>query len=61
MTDLMSGSLLDEVRQLIDVARAPAADAVNAEGSVERVSVLFDVSRAVVRDAVNFEKRLLAS
>nr|WP_082913423.1 DUF1016 N-terminal domain-containing protein [Caballeronia udeis] len=31
MTDLISGSLLDDVRQLIDGARARAAAAVNAE------------------------------
>jgi uncharacterized protein (DUF433 family) len=37
------------------------ADAVKAEGSIERVAHLFEVSREIVRDAVNFEKRLLAA
>lgn len=36
------------------------ADAVKAEGSVERVTRLFDVSASVVRDAVKFEKSLAA-
>lgn len=36
-------------------------DAVNAEGSVERVARLFDVSLQAVRDAIGFEKRLLAA
>lgn len=37
------------------------ADAVKAEGSVDRVSYLYDVPPAVIRDAVNFEKSLLAA
>ena len=36
------------------------ADAVEAEGSVERVTRLYDVSASVVRDAVKFEKSLAA-
>lgn len=36
------------------------ADAVKAEGSVERVSELYDVSVAAVRDAVKFEQSLAA-
>ncbi|QAU44599.1 DUF433 domain-containing protein [Bradyrhizobium guangzhouense] len=36
------------------------ADAVKAEGSVERVSKLYDVSPSAVRDAVRFEKSLAA-
>ena len=36
------------------------ADAVKAEGSIERVSYLFEVPRDIVRDAVSFEKRLAA-
>ena len=43
------------------VPTATLADAVNAEGSIERVGRLYEVSPAVVRDAVNFEKRLLAA
>jgi uncharacterized protein (DUF433 family) len=37
------------------------ADAVNAEGSVQRVSYLYDVSVSVIRDAVNFENSLKAA
>lgn len=37
------------------------ADAVTAEGSVERVSRLYDVDPAVVRDAVSFEEALRAA
>lgn len=36
------------------------ADAVKAEGSVERVSRLYDVSPSAVRDAVKFEQSLVA-
>jgi len=36
------------------------ADAVKAEGSVERVTRLYDVSASVVRDAIKFEKSLAA-
>jgi uncharacterized protein (DUF433 family) len=36
------------------------AEAVKAEGSVERVTKLYDVSAAAVRDAVKFEKSLAA-
>jgi uncharacterized protein (DUF433 family) len=36
------------------------AEAVKAEGSIERVSRLFDVSAAAVRDAVTFEQSLAA-
>lgn len=36
------------------------ADAMKAEGSVERVSELYDVSVAAVRDAVKFEQSLAA-
>jgi uncharacterized protein (DUF433 family) len=36
------------------------ADAVKAEGSVERVSKLYDVSPSAVRDAVKFEQSLAA-
>jgi len=36
------------------------ADAVKAEGSVERVTRLYDVSASAVRDAVKFEKSLAA-
>jgi len=36
------------------------ADAVKAEGSLERVTRLYDVSARVVRDAVKFEKSLAA-
>jgi uncharacterized protein (DUF433 family) len=43
------------------VPTATLADAVKAEGSIERVVRLFEVSSQVVRDAVNFEKRLLAA
>lgn len=43
------------------VPTAAIADAVAAEGSIDRVVQLFEVSRDVVRDAVNFEKRLLAA
>jgi uncharacterized protein (DUF433 family) len=37
------------------------ADAVEAEGSVERVSKLYDVTPSIVRDAVRFESTLQAS
>lgn len=37
------------------------ADAVVAEGSIERVARLYQVSPGVVRDAVSFEKRLHAA
>lgn len=37
------------------------ADAVKAEGSLNRVSRLYEVPLSVVRDAVNFEKTLLAA
>jgi uncharacterized protein (DUF433 family) len=37
------------------------ADAVRAEGSVERVARLFEVATPVVRDAVDFEKGLIAA
>ena len=37
------------------------ADAVEAEGSVDRVARLFDVSPATVRDAVRFEQGLAAA
>jgi uncharacterized protein (DUF433 family) len=37
------------------------ADAVKAEGSVQRVSYLYDVSVPVIRDAVNFENSLKAA
>lgn len=37
------------------------ADAVAAEGSVERVARLYDVTPSVVRDAVRFEERLSAA
>jgi uncharacterized protein (DUF433 family) len=37
------------------------ADAVKAEGSVERVSDLYDVPVPVIRDAVNYENSLLAA
>lgn len=43
------------------VPTATLADAVAAEGSIDRVVHLFDVPRDVVRDAVSFEKRLLAA
>ncbi len=43
------------------VPTATLADAVKAEGSIERVVILFKVSSQVVRDAVNFEKRLRAA
>lgn len=43
------------------VPTATLADAVKAEGSIERVVILFKVSSQVVRDAVNFEKRLIAA
>ena len=43
------------------VPTASLFDAVNAEGSIERVARLFDMSLQVVRDAVSFEKRLLAA
>ena len=36
------------------------AEAVKAEGSIERVTRLFDVSASAVRDAVKFEKSLAA-
>jgi uncharacterized protein (DUF433 family) len=36
------------------------ADAVKAEGSIERVTHLFDVSSSVVRDAMKFEHSLAA-
>lgn len=36
------------------------ADAVRAEGAVDRVTRLYDVSASVVRDAVKFEKSLAA-
>jgi uncharacterized protein (DUF433 family) len=36
------------------------AEAVKAEGSIERVTRLFDVSTSAVRDAVKFEKSLAA-
>lgn len=36
------------------------ADALKAEGSVERVSKLYDVSPSAIRDAVKFEKSLAA-
>jgi uncharacterized protein (DUF433 family) len=42
------------------VPTAALADAVKAEGSIERVAYLFEVSRDIVRDAVSFEKRLAA-
>jgi uncharacterized protein (DUF433 family) len=37
------------------------ADAVIAEGSIDRVSYLYEVPAMVIRDAVNFEKSLLAA
>jgi hypothetical protein len=37
------------------------ADAVEAEGSVDRVSALYDVSPTAVRDAIGFEKYLQAA
>jgi uncharacterized protein (DUF433 family) len=37
------------------------ADAVKAEGSVDRVARFFDVNPSIVRDAVNFENALLAA
>jgi uncharacterized protein (DUF433 family) len=37
------------------------AQAVEAEGSVDRVSFLYEVPAPIVRDAVNFEKSLLAA
>lgn len=37
------------------------ADAVTAEGSVERVARLYDVTSAVVRDAIKFEESLKAA
>jgi uncharacterized protein (DUF433 family) len=37
------------------------ADAVKAEGSIERVARLYEVKPSVVRDAVNFEEALLAA
>jgi len=37
------------------------ADAVKAEGSLDRVAKLFEVSVAVVRDAVKFEQELMAA
>jgi uncharacterized protein (DUF433 family) len=37
------------------------ADAVSAEGSVERAAILFDVSPSTVRDAVQFEHMLQAA
>lgn len=37
------------------------ADAVKAEGSIDRVARLYEVSISVVKDAVNFEKTLLAA
>ena len=37
------------------------ADAVKAEGSIDRVSYLYEVPASVVRDAVSFEKFLLAA
>lgn len=37
------------------------ADAVKAEGSVERVAALYEVDRAVVRDAVSFQTALAAT
>jgi uncharacterized protein (DUF433 family) len=43
------------------VPTATLADAVKAEGSIDRVVQLFEVSREIIRDAVNFEKRLLAA
>jgi len=43
------------------VPTATLADAVKAEGSIDRVVRLFEVSATVVRDAVSFEKRLLAA
>jgi uncharacterized protein (DUF433 family) len=43
------------------VPTATLADAVKAEGSIDRVVHLFEVSREIIRDAVNFEKRLLAA
>jgi uncharacterized protein (DUF433 family) len=42
------------------VPTATLADAVKAEGSIERVVRLFEVSPQVVRDAVNFERLLAA-
>jgi uncharacterized protein (DUF433 family) len=43
------------------VPTATLADAVQAEGSIDRVVHLFEIPRDIVRDAVNFEKRLLAA
>jgi uncharacterized protein (DUF433 family) len=37
------------------------ADAVKAEGSIDRVTYLYEVPALIVRDAVNFEKSLLAA
>jgi uncharacterized protein (DUF433 family) len=37
------------------------ADAVEAEGSIERVAKLYEVPAAIVRDAVQFEKYLLVA
>ena len=43
------------------VPTATLADAVRAEGTIERVVHLFEVSHDIVRDAVNFEKQLMAA
>jgi uncharacterized protein (DUF433 family) len=43
------------------VPTATLADAVEAEGSIARVSDLYDVPASVVRDAVRFEQQLLAA
>ena len=43
------------------VPTATLADAVNAEGSLNRVAQLFEVPNHVVRDAVQFEKALIAA
>jgi uncharacterized protein (DUF433 family)/DNA-binding transcriptional MerR regulator len=37
------------------------ADAVEAEGSVERAAFLYEIPTAIVRDAVNFERHLQAA
>ncbi len=43
------------------VPTSALADAVQAEGSIERAALLVEVATAVVRDAVEFEKGLLAA
>jgi uncharacterized protein (DUF433 family) len=48
------------IASLSGVPTIVLADAVKAEGSIQRAARLFDVAKSVVQDAINFEKSLAA-